>query len=96
MWDFVTTNALGSAVAGSLLVIALGWVAKLVRDKWAASSSYSFLKSSTDNAGYTFRSTEAIAAHLKLTEQRVEYLCSRHPKIKRNTAQKQSWRIASE
>lgn len=81
----------------TLLVGAIVWLGKrfgsIVRDWRHGSMVYKMLIDSAASTDHTFRSTEAIAKAVKLPEGRVEIICSQHPKIERNGAQKQSWRI---
>ncbi|MCF6198594.1 MAG: hypothetical protein L3J67_04215 [Hyphomicrobiaceae bacterium] len=93
--NFVQNNQLGAAIAGGLVIGVSGWGVKIVRDKFSGNKIYKFLQNSQENTSHTYRSTEAIASDVKLPEARVEYLCSHHPKIRRNSAEKQSWTIVS-
>lgn len=95
VWSWVMTNQLASAVVGGVIVLALAAVVRWVRDVRDSHKVYNFLKGSAAKTGHTFRSTEAIASENKLTERRVEYLCSKHRKIRRNGAEKQSWRLVT-
>lgn len=54
---------------------------------------YQFLLTSKAGTAFTFRSTEAISSHTKISEERVADLCSNHPKIRRNEKEKQSWTL---
>ena len=93
MMSWIVDNPLGSGVAvlligavgGKLLVSLRNW-----RDRRAI---YEFLASSAATTNFEFRTTTAIAAEVSLPEARVEELCASHPKIRRNAAQLQSWRI---
>ena len=56
---------------------------------------FNVLKTSASTPEYQFRSTEAISSAVKLTESRVEQVFIKHPKIKRNTGEKQSRKLVS-
>lgn len=92
--NFVSTNALLSSLAAAAIVGGAAWVAKVRKDRRDSENIYNFLVASKAEAGFTFRSTEAIASHTKLSESRVAELCAIHPKIRRNQKQLQSWTLA--
>lgn len=82
-------GALGvAAIIGSV-----GWLWRTYQNGKDLKLIYDFLKSSTNNTEYVYRSTEAISSETNLTENRVESLCAKTPKIKRNTKQRQSWKL---
>ena len=89
----VTNNGLASTLVGAVVVglAGLGWSAH--RNRRDRRAIYAFLVASTSGTSFSFRSTQAIASHTRLTEDRVEALCSGHPKIRRNEKEKQSWRL---
>jgi hypothetical protein len=91
-----TENSLSSALIGAFLIAAatkiIAW-AKRWRD---GQRVVKFLRLSNKETSFQFRSTSAIAAATKLTELRVEDICSAHPEVIRNTEQKQSWRAQNE
>jgi hypothetical protein len=92
----ITENPLATALIASAIYSLskhLIQKCKLNRDK---DNVFSFLLSSKQNDGFSFRSTEAISAGTKLTETRVEEVCQAHPNIKRNSRQKQSWCVIDE
>lgn len=92
--NFLSENALASTLVAALIVGAINWVWRLHRDRRDSDAIYTFImtgsKAATD---FSFRSTHAIASHTKLTAERVETLCSRHPKIRRNQGEKELWRL---
>lgn len=93
IWDLISSNALISGI----VVIAIGWVGNKIwkwrGDQRDSKTIYDFLLTSKTDVDFTFRSTEAISSHTKIPEKRVADLCSRHPKIRRNEKQKQSWTL---
>ena len=89
----VTDNALVSTLVGAAIIGIIGWLWRSHQNSKDSGSILSFLESSKKDTTYTFRSTEAIASHTNLTESRVASLCAKHPRIKRNTNEKQSWRL---
>jgi hypothetical protein len=96
MSDFfqvVSNNALISALVAAAVLGAAGWVWKGWHDRKDSQAIYSFMLGSRSRTGYTFRSTEAISSHTKISEKRVAALCARHPRIRRNEKEKQSWTV---
>lgn len=75
------------------LAVLIGWLYTLYRNHRDSEAILCFLKQPATDTAYSFRSTEAIASKTNLTESRVESLCSKHPKIRRNTKEKQSWSL---
>ena len=93
MIDFFMSNSLGSALAATAIVTLIMWLWKCNKSREDSKKIYNFLLSSKISTNFTFRSTEAISAHTKISESRVAEICSKHPKIKRNEKTKQSWQI---
>ena len=95
--DLVNNNLLVSAIVAALVAAAiiavLTWTLKSYRDRRDSRKIFDFLLKSKDGTNYCFRSTAAISSDTKIPENRVAELCSRHPKIKRNEKEKQSWRL---
>lgn len=95
MLEFISNNALVSALVAAVIVAAAGWVWKWRHDRRDSQAIYQFLLTSKAGTAFSFRSTEAISSHTKISEERVAALCSRHPKIRRNEKEKQSWTLDS-
>lgn len=93
VFDFVSNNQLISAILAAMLLGLFGRGVKWWRDHRDSKKLYEFLQKSKSNTAFTFRSTEAISSATKIPEARVEELCSRHSKIKRNEKEKQSWQL---
>lgn len=91
--DFISNNALTATLVGAAILGAVGWVAKVHRDRRDSATIYKFLANSKLGTDWAFRSTEAIASHTNLSESRVESLCAVHPKIRRNEKKFQSWTL---
>lgn len=91
--EIVSNNALVSALVAAAVLGAIAWIWKWWHDRRDSEAIYNFLFASKDETNFTFRSTEAIASHTKLSEDRVVALCARHPKIRRNEKEKQSWAL---
>ncbi|MFZ6047417.1 hypothetical protein ACFW0H_15025 [Pseudomonas sp. CR3202] len=91
--QLASDNNLVSALIAAAIIWLIGGSWKWWRDTKDGAAILKFLTKSVADAKNTFRSTEAIASATKLTEERVESLCSKHPKIRRNTKEKQSWRL---
>lgn len=91
--DTVSNNQLvsGLVVAGVIAVVGAGL--KWNHDCRDSKKIYDFMRKSKSGTNFTFRSTEAISAATKIPEKRVSALCSKHPKIKRNEKEKQSWML---
>ena len=92
-FEFVTNNALVSTLVAFAILAAVSWLWKARRDRKDSEAIYSFLAASKAQSGFVFRSTEAIASHTKIHEERVAILCARHPKIRRNEKERQSWTL---
>ncbi len=94
LWHLVSTNQFAGGLAAAV-VMALLVAGYRKTHHWRDRRRVkAFLEESAKSTPHTFRSTQAIAAAVGLTESRVEVLCSAHPKIHRNGAEKNSWRLA--
>lgn len=89
-----TENNLFATLIAAAIVALIVHIWKVLRDSYDNKKIYDFLSISKANTEFTFRSTEAISSDTKIPESRVAELCSKHPKIKRNEKEKQSWKIA--
>ncbi len=79
-------------VSGLIVAILLGaW--KVAHDRRDTNKIVTFLKNSEATTENTFRSNHAISSNTNLSEERVRKLCSKSNKIKRNTKEKESWRL---
>ena len=90
---FLSENALASTLVAAVIVGAIGWVLRSRRNRRDSDAIYIFMNDSKAATDFRFRSTHAIASHTKLTAERVETLCARHPKIRRNQKEKESWTL---
>lgn len=95
MLDFISNNSLISGLIVAAVIAAAGGFWKRWHDRNDSQAIYNFLVKSKTGTGLTFRSTEAISSHTKLSERRVANLCSKHPDIRRNEKDKQSWTLVS-
>lgn len=93
MLDFVTNNTLVAALVAAAIIGLIGWGSKRYRDKTDGDVIYSFLRQSMVDAEFRFRTTHAIVSHTHIPERRVADLCARHPKIRRNEHEKESWTL---
>jgi hypothetical protein len=91
MLEFLSNNALVSALITALVIAAAGATWKWWHDRKDSQTIYNFLLTSKAGTDFTFRSTEAICSHTRISEKRVAELCSKHPKIRRNEKEKRSW-----
>ena len=92
-FEFISNNALVSALVATLIVAVIAAIWKRRRDSTDSETIYRFLLQSKSATDFTFRSTEAISSHTKIPEHRVAELCSLHPKVRRNEKEKKSWRV---
>ena len=95
MLDFIINNALVSALIAAALIAAARGVWTRWHDRKDSQAIYNFLLASKAGTSFSFRSTGAISSHTKLSEKRVADLCSKHPKIRRNEKDKQSWTLVA-
>ena len=95
IFETISNNQLvsGLVVAGILAVVGAAW--KWNHDRRDSQIIYDFMRQSKLGTNFEFRSTEAISSATKIPEKRVATLCSKHPKIKRNEKEKQSWKLIS-
>lgn len=89
---FISNNSLASALVAAAILAIVGGIWKWIRDRRDSKKIHDFLLKSKVETDLTFRSTETISSYTKISESRVADLCSKHPKIKRNEKEKQSWR----
>lgn len=94
LWNDIISTSFGGAAAG----IALYVVQQLHaghRDKRDSATVYAWLVEQSGPAhGWEFRSTRSIASYTNLTEDRVRYVCSHHPKIFLSTGKEEDmWTI---
>lgn len=94
--NFLSVHMSGviGAVLASVIPLVITALWHRHRDRRDSEAIYTFMKEPGLDGLYKFRTTHAIASHTKLTSERVETLCSRHPKIRRNQLEKQSWTLS--
>jgi hypothetical protein len=93
VFNFISNNALVSAVVAATVIAVVSGIWKWWHDRKDSKAIYNFLRDSKSATAYSFRSTEAISSHTKISERRVAALCSKHPMIRRNEKEKQSWTL---
>ena len=93
IFEWLSDNAIASGLVAASIVAAIGWGRRAWSDGNDKARIYNFLAASNHSSEFTFRSTEAIAAHTGLSEERVANLRASHPKIRRNEKEKQSWQL---
>ncbi len=85
------------AAAGVAIIVAIAgaliWIFKWFRDKRDRDMIHKFLRRSTKERGWVFRSTHAIASATRMPKNRVSKLCRQDKRIKRNDKEKESWRL---
>lgn len=91
--DFLGNNLIAELLAAALVGLVV-YAVKYYRDWRDSRAIYNYMQSSKKTSPHTFRSTQAIASEVHMTETRVADLCGKHPGIKRNQKEKQSWRLA--
>ena len=93
IFDTISNNQLISGIAVAVILALVGAGLKWNRDRRDSQKIYDFMLKSQSRTDFTFRSTEAISSATKIPEKRVENLCIKHPNIKRNEKQRQSWKL---
>lgn len=91
--ETISNNQLVSGLVVAGIIAVVGAVRKWRHDHRDSKKIYDFMLKSKLGSEFTFRSTEAISSATKISEKRVSALCSKHPKIKRNEKEKQSWKL---
>jgi hypothetical protein len=91
--DTISNNQVLSGLAVAVILALVGACLKWNRDRRNSQKIYDFMLESQSKTGFTFRSTEAISSATKIPEKRVASLCIKHPNLKRNEKQKQSWKL---
>jgi len=90
---YISNNSLVSAHIAAVILAAFAGAWKWFRDWRDSKKIFNFMLKSKNETEFTFRATAAISSDTKIPESRVAELCSKHPKIKRNEKEKQSWQI---
>ena len=90
IWNFINNNLIATLISAAILAV-IGGIWKWRRDSRDSVAIYNFLLDSKSRTDFNFRSTPAIASHTRLPAKRVAALCARHPKIRRNEKEKESW-----
>jgi hypothetical protein len=84
-------------IVGGAILLLLGWIGTSMsaagRDRRDSAKIYKFLRTSSSEGKWEFRTTHAICAATKIPETRVAELCGGHPKIKRNEKDRDSWHL---
>jgi hypothetical protein len=93
VFKFISNNTLIAAPITAAILAAVGGIWKWWRDRRDSDTIYKFMLDSKSRTDFDFRSTSAIASHTKLPPERVAALCARHPKIRRNEKEKESWTL---
>ncbi len=93
IFNFISNNGLVSTLIATTLVAIAVWIRKCWIDRRDGNKIYNFMLTSKSKTDFKFRTTEAISSDIKISESRVAELCSKHPKIKRNEKEKQSWQL---
>ena len=89
----ISSNNLISALVVAAILAIIGKVWTWGLDCRDSKNILDFMLKSKAGTDFTFRSTESIASHTKIAENKVVHLCSKHPRIQRNENEKQSWRV---
>jgi hypothetical protein len=90
---FISNNKLVSTLVAAAILGAIGGIWKWWLDRRDSDAVYRFMLDSKSRTDFDFRSTPAIASHTRLSTQRVAYLCARHPKVRRNENERESWTL---
>ncbi len=83
-------NGIVQSVLAAIIFAALVWGFKKMHFWLDERKICAFIK----NSKATFRSTEAIVSHTNMEVSRVQLVCSRSKRIRRNTREKESWCLA--
>jgi len=84
IWEGIVVGASGGAIAG-LTVYGVQYLHEKLRDAREMRRVNTWLKE--NSSGGRWRSTRAIASWTNLTEDRVQYLCSKSEEIKLSTGE---------
>jgi hypothetical protein len=93
MIDWVNGNAIVSSLVTAAIIGAMVAAWKWRRDLIDAQKIHGFLEQSSGSTEFEFRSTEAISSDTNISEGRVEALCARDPRVRRNKLKKKSWTL---
>src|ERR1700756_4344287 len=89
--EWISNNKIASALPP---IIAIGgWIVKWSRDKRDTNRIRQFLLKSAATTGWRFCSTEAISSATHIPKNRLEKLCIRDRRIKRNEKDTESWQL---
>jgi hypothetical protein len=91
MEDFMKNAIVGIIV--SLIVAFIIWTIQKFREKRAEEKIISFMNESAKITSWKFRSTPAISSHTNISSEKIEKICSKSKKIKRNEKEKESWKL---
>jgi len=86
-------NSIVQSVLAALIIAFLYWVIGYIRRRIDENKIVIFLKKSAAETEHNFRSTHAISSATNLTESRVNKVCSRSKRIRRNQKEKESWAL---
>lgn len=95
IWKLISENALVSTLFGAAIIGIVAWSGRALRDWWDSRIIYNFLRTSSSTSDWTFRTSHAISSRTKIPEERVAALCIKHPKIRRNEKERQSWTLVT-
>ncbi len=84
IWEGIVVGASGGAIAG-LTVYGVQYFHEKIRDAYEMRRVNAWLKE--NSVGGKWRTTRAIASWTNLTEDRVQYLCSKSEEIKLSTGE---------
>ncbi|MBI5005836.1 MAG: hypothetical protein HZB95_01800 [Nitrosomonadales bacterium] len=93
IFEIISNNQLISSLFAATIISTIGYCWTSFRNYRDSNRIYEFLSQSASDTNFVFRSTQAISARTKITENRIEELCSKHLNIRRNEKEKQSWQI---
>lgn len=82
-------NGIVQGVAVALIVAFFAWGVRLIRFRLDEKK----IVDEIANSEFTFRSTEALASATDLSKARVERVCSKSYRIKRNEKTRETWRL---
>lgn len=86
-------NGIVQSVLGALIVVFILWLISVFRSRSDENKILEFLRKSLKETPHKFRTTHAISSDTNLSEERIRKICSKSKTIKRNTNEKESWKL---
>jgi hypothetical protein len=91
--NFLSTDSLFGALAATLLASGIIFVLRAIFLDFQASIVYKALRQGLHQKGHHFLPSSYLSAKTGYPKEKIELLCSRHKKIKRNQKNLETWTI---